>query len=67
MLLLSIHVDDLKIIGEKDEIKTVFALLTSSFDELKIETNNFEHLGFEAHAGTGWIQNVESRTLHLRA
>ena len=47
VLLLSIHVDDLKITGEKDEIKTVLALLTSSFDELKIETNNFEHLGLK--------------------
>ena len=47
ILLLSIHVDDLKITGESSEIDAVLKLLTESFDELKLATDNFEHLGLK--------------------
>ena len=40
-LLLSVHVDDLKITGEEHELKRVLELLTENFDELKIERDNF--------------------------
>ena len=46
-LLLSVHVDDLKITGEEHELKRVLELLTENFDELKIERDNFEHLGLK--------------------
>ena len=47
VLLLSLHVDDLKITGESSEIDSVLKLLTDNFDELKLATDNFEHLGLK--------------------
>ena len=58
ILLLSIHVDDLKITGEDVEINAVLKLLTDSFDELKLATDNFEHLGLKHN-----LENDGSRTL----
>lgn len=39
------HVDDIKITGAEAEIKNVLDILSSHFDSLKIEKDNFEHLG----------------------
>ena len=47
VLLLSVHVDDLKITGKPDQIKMILELITESFDELKIEKDNFDHLGLK--------------------
>ena len=41
------HVDDLKITGEPDQIKLSLDLITENFDELKIDKDNFDHLGLK--------------------
>ena len=45
ILALSVHVDDIKMTGLDDEIKSVLKTLSEPFDELKLERDNFEHLG----------------------
>lgn len=47
VLLVSTHVDDLKITGKPSEIKSLLSLLTKHFDELRLSTDNFEHLGLK--------------------
>jgi hypothetical protein len=46
-LLLSVHVDDIKITGIPSEIEKLLKILTAHFDELKLENDNFEHLGLK--------------------
>ena len=45
VLILSTHVDDLKLAGEDAEVKEVLRLLEAEFDALKIEKGTFEHCG----------------------
>jgi hypothetical protein len=45
VLLLSVHVDDLKMTGEPDQLESLLKLITAHFDELKVERDTFEHLG----------------------
>ena len=45
VLLISVHVDDLKITGEKTEVDAAIKGLEAEFDALKLERDNFEHLG----------------------
>ena len=44
-LLLSVHVDDLKLTGTDACIKEILACLEKEFDSLKLEFDNFTHLG----------------------
>ena len=43
--MLSVHVDDLKMTGEPDQLESLLKLITAHFDELKVERDTFEHLG----------------------
>ena len=45
VLIVSTHVDDLKAGGIESELKHLITLLESRFDELKIQLDEFEHLG----------------------
>ena len=47
LILLSVHVDDLKITGRHDEVDALLALLNKEFDQLKLEVDNFTHLGIK--------------------
>ena len=47
VLILSVHVDDLKISGIAEEIKRALQILEKHFDQLKLEKDNFEHLGLK--------------------
>ena len=44
-VLMSVHVDDLKITGIESEIQAVMEVLNQEFDQLKVERDNFTHLG----------------------
>ena len=46
-LLVSVHVDDLRITGETAVINALIKALESHFDALKLEWDNFEHLGLK--------------------
>lgn len=46
-LLLSVHVDDIKITGLPSEIEKFLKILTNHFDELKLGKDSFEHLGLK--------------------
>ena len=46
-LLMSIHVDDIKICGQPKLMQLVIQKLEESFDALKLEKNNFIHLGLQ--------------------
>ena len=61
VLLMSVHVDDLKMTGETAEMESIIKLLTEHFDELKLEKDNFEHLGLrhELHADGSRSVNQE--------
>ena len=45
VLVLSVHVDDIKMAGVEAEIAATIKVLEEHFDALKLERNNFEHLG----------------------
>ena len=45
VLALSIHIDDLKITGTPSEQSALIKALEEKFDAMKIEKDNFEHLG----------------------
>ena len=45
VLLVSVHVDDLKLTGLPKEISHAIKALESAFDAMKIERDNFDHLG----------------------
>ena len=47
VLLVSTHVDDLKITGLQRQMQALMSCLTGHFDELKTATDNFEHLGLK--------------------
>ena len=47
IVLLSVHVDDIKTTGLPNEIEKLLKILTDHFDELKLERDNFEHLGLK--------------------
>ena len=47
VLLVSIHVDDIKICGQPKLMQLVIQKLEESFDSLKLEKNNFIHLGLQ--------------------
>ena len=47
VLLVSVHVDDLKITGEAQEIDSAIAVLEKEFDALKLEEDSFTHLGLK--------------------
>ena len=61
VLLMSVHVDDLKMTGETAKIESIIKLLTEHFDELKLEKDNFEHLGLrhELHSDGSRSVNQE--------
>ena len=61
VLLMSVHVDDLKMTGETAEIESIIKLLTEHFDELKLEKDNFVHLGLrhELHSDGSRSVNQE--------
>ena len=44
-VLMSVHVDDLKITGIESEIQAVMEVLNQEFDQLKVERDNFTRLG----------------------
>ena len=43
----SIHVDGIKLSGYDFEVKSLHKKLSEHFDELKLECDNFEHLGLK--------------------
>ena len=45
VLILSTHVDDLKMTGTSEAMKALIAALEKAFDKLKVEWNKFEHCG----------------------
>ena len=45
VLILSVHVDDLKISGLDAQVQRALKILEHHFDQLKLEKDNFEHLG----------------------
>ena len=47
VLLLSVHIDDIKITGLPNEIDKLLKIITDHFDELKLERDNCEHLGLK--------------------
>ena len=47
VLMMTIHVDDIKMCGDPDLMKSVVSQLESNFDSVKLEKNNFVHLGLE--------------------
>ena len=47
ILIISVHVDDLKITGEESEISAAIRSLETDFDAMKLEYDNFEHLGLK--------------------
>ena len=47
VLILSVHVDDLKISGHDPEIQRAIKILEQNFDALKLEKDDFEHLGLK--------------------
>ena len=47
VLILSVHVDDLKLAGVDAEVKRTLKILEHHFDQLKLERDNFEHLGLK--------------------
>ena len=47
VLILSVHVDDLKLSGVETEIRRALKILERHFDQLKLEQDNFEHLGLK--------------------
>ena len=61
VLLMSVHVDDLKMTGETAKKESIIKLLTEHFDELKLEKDNFEHLGLrhELHSDGSRSVNQE--------
>ena len=44
VLVLSVHVDDLKMTGEEDQLNLVLKVLTEHFDELKVEKTTLSTL-----------------------
>ena len=42
ILILSVHVDDVKLSGEQSEIHKAVSILEKHFDSLKLEWNGFE-------------------------
>ena len=46
-LMIRVHVDDLKLTGEPKHIDTAISVLEKEFDSLKIEEDNFTHLGLK--------------------
>ena len=58
VLLLSVHVDDLKMTGEPQQITRAVKILEEEFDALKLEEDNFDHLGLK-HA----LESDGSRTV----
>ena len=47
VLILSVHVDDLKLAGVDAEVKRTLKILEHHFDQLKLDRDNFEHLGLK--------------------
>ena len=47
LVLLSVHVDDLKVTGKPDEVDALRAMLNKEFDQLKLEVDTFTHLGIK--------------------
>ena len=45
VLLVSVHVDDLKLTGVPKQVAEAISILESAFDALTIERDNFDHLG----------------------
>ena len=45
--MLTVHVDDLKITGSAETIERILARLRDHFDKIKVEMNEFEHLGLK--------------------
>ena len=46
-LMISVHVDDLKLTGETKRISDAISILEKEFDALKLEEDNFTHLGLK--------------------
>ena len=46
-VMLSVHVDDIKLCGEADVMKTVVEQLEAHFDSVKLEKDKFLHLGLQ--------------------
>ncbi|CAJ1381643.1 unnamed protein product [Effrenium voratum] len=47
VLVLTVHVDDLKLCGEDKIVKIVIAKLEDRFESMKVEKGNFTHLGLK--------------------
>ena len=45
--ILTVHVDDLKLAGFKDAVLRIIKGLQDDFDKIKLEKNDFEHLGLK--------------------
>ena len=45
--MLTVHVDDIKLTGSLETIERVLARLRENFDKVKVEMNEFEHLGLK--------------------
>ena len=45
--MIRVHVDDLKLTGEAKQIDTAISVLEKGFDSLKLEEDNFTHLGLK--------------------
>ena len=45
--MLSVHVDDIKMCGEESVMKDIVDKLEAQFDSVKLERDNFLHLGLQ--------------------
>ena len=62
VLLVSVHVDDLKMTGVSSQIKQALSLLEQAFDALKIERDCFEHLGLRHKLLEDGSRSVDQQT-----
>ena len=61
VLLVSVHVDDLKLTGIPAEIAEAIKVLEQAFDALKIEKNNFDHLGLRHRLHSDGSRTVDQK------
>ena len=62
VLLISVHVDDLKLTGQSEHINLALKQLEQAFDSLKIERDAFEHLGLRHKRLDGGIRSVDQQS-----
>ena len=61
VLLASVHVDDLKLTGLPTEISAAIKSLEQAFDALKIEKNDFDHLGLRHRLHSDGSRTIDQK------